>query len=229
MVSHLVRADRSFKGFIKNLKGGFWRLGITNADYNPYATHFEFFHLFKGDLMPLYYRGQLIDPILTSSQENAERIFLQTLKRGGHVFRSKDFLFHYNPCNEPPFCQTGVKNPLQSLMSAFSKNKDFFRENAQLNVIIFTNGDEYHYFPDLVERVKKEFTYHLGTKMAGLKVHGIILIPQDEACLSYHNVKEKYDFSFATYGKHILKLIHKTGGYALSICDLNYSVLAKYL
>ena len=227
MVSHLVRADKSFNNFITNLKGSSWRLGITNADYNPQPTHFEAPHLFMGGLMPFYFSGQSLAPVLTSSMESAENIFLQTLKRPSR--HSQRLLFYFNPCSEPPFCQTGVKNPIQSLMSAFSKNKSFFRTNAHLHAVIFTNGDEEHHFPGLTEKVQEEFNRHLGTKMTGLTVHGIFVVPEDTACLSYHNFKTKYDFSFARYGKHILSLVHRTGGRALSICSLNYSVLAKYL
>ena len=228
MIPHLKRIGESFSGFINNLGNSSWRIGITNADVDPNATHYVNNHLFFGRLIPFEFMGEILPyTVLTSDNQKADTIFLQTLKRNSPTDAVlPTSLLNINPCYAPPYCQGQVSNPIHSLIKSFAANPDFFRHAADLAVIIFTNGDETDFYDSIFQKLKTEFKNNFPSQK-NLKVYGIFVIPGDNNCLLAQNHAIRYDFSLSTYGENIYRLVQATQGGALSICSINYSKLAK--
>ena len=138
---YLKNVHQSFKGFIPALSEVDWKIGFTNADYDPAAGSYYRHDLLAGKIMPLENNHQeLTEKALYFKTPKNEPIFLNTLKR----FELKDAprQTSIRPCDLPPYCHSQAKNPVQSLIQAVSVNPGFFRENSYAAAVIITNGDE---------------------------------------------------------------------------------------
>ncbi len=230
MIRHLQRVQETFKNFVPALSTSLaWKLAFTNADYNPHATYAHYdSDLFSGKAMKLEQNGRVLPTqFLYSHSKNKEQIFLDTLKRyeKGDVPHLMDQPY-VNPCDLPPFCQGGVRNPIPSLIRAFSANKDFFRESADFTAIIFTNGDNTHNIPNMNDVVKEFQSLHGPTKK--ITVYSISIIPGDQKCLNYDQKHfSQYSFASAFMGHKVHELVRLTGGKTMNICDPDYTILAK--
>ena len=230
MVYHLQRVQETFKNFIPVLSASLaWKMAFTNADYNPYAT-FAYYDsdLFLGKAMKLEKNGRILpNKFLYSHSKDKEQIFLDTLKRyeRGDVPHLVNYPY-VNPCDLPPFCQGGVRNPIHSLIRAFSANKDFFRDSVDFTALIFTNGDNAHNISNM-DDVVKEFQNLHGTGKK-ITVYSISIVPHDQKCLNYDRKHfSQYSFAVASMGHKVHKLVRHTGGKTMNICDPDYTLLAK--
>ena len=231
MVKHLEEVPSTFKGFLPRLSSFLlFKMGVTNADYDPNVFSYFERDLFKGRVMWLELDGNLLPykflyPYFTKSEE----VFLDTLKR----YQAGDIPNHapdqyINPCDLPPYCQGNVRSPIQSLMSAFSVSTDLFRKNVDLFIaIIFTNGDDEYVDDNTANTLVSEFQKHHGPRKK-IRIYSIAIIPEDEECLNSVS-SAQYDFATATYSKNIHALVKATGGDTISICEPNYSPLADMI
>ena len=230
MVRHLTRVPQTFKSFIPSLGSLHWQMMFTNADYNPnkVSTYYNS-DLFMGKAMRLEWQNSILPrKVLHSHSEEKEQIFLNTLKR----YEPKDTSYprhrsYVNPCELPPFCQGSVRNPIQSLVQAFSTNKPFFKDITHLVAIIWTNGDNMSNAPDQNEKVVQAFQKIHGSNKT-LTVYSIAIIPGDDNCLNYDRKHfSPYRFAVASQAKKVHELVRWTKGKTMNICDSDYSLLAK--
>ncbi len=222
MTRHLNKVDQTFKNFLAGLGPAYWKLTFTNADYDSKVFSYYNQDLFNGKAMFLELSGDLLPyKFLYSYVADGEDIFLDTLKRyqPGDVSRYSDQ--YINPCDLPPYCQGSVRDPIGSLISSFSANKDLFRKHARFVAVIFTNGDG-KYLDS--ERVFDEFQKHQGPNKE-MKVYSIAVIPEDKNCLD-KDKSAHYNFAHSTYSRNIHELVKATGGKTMSICAEDYSPLA---
>ena len=242
----LKKVKNSFKGFIPFLSAeANWKIAFTNADYDPESKVHYHDHLFAGSFMPLELNGEVtMDHILHSHSKNKEQIFLETLKRyeiGDKVGHSID------PCYLPPYCQSYIRNPVQSLSQAITMNPGFFRYDADAIAIIFTTGDEMSISPkpsskkdvgavqtvsisssddltspaeSLISILKDTFYKHYGAYRK-IRIFSISIIPNDENCLK--QIIADRNLPGIAYSNHIYEVVKQTGGRMISICSSSYS------
>ncbi len=227
MVKHLEEVPNTFKGFLPRLSPVLWKMGVTNADYDP--STFSYFErdLFKGRVMLLELNGNILPyKFLYPYFTNSEEVFLDTLKRyqEGDIPHSSSVQY-INPCDLPPYCQGNIRSPIHSLISAFSVNIDLLRKNVDWFIaIIFTNGDDKYIDDNTNNILMSELQKYHGPKKK-IRIYSIAIIPDDEKCLN--NIKTaQYAFATASYSHNIHKVVRATGGDTLSICAPNYSSLA---
>ena len=231
MVQHLEEVSTTFKGFLPRLSPVLWKMGVTNADYDPNTFSYFDRDLFKGRVMLLELNGNILPyRFLYPYFTNNEEVFLDTLKRyqvGDDISQSSDNQY-INPCDLPPYCQGNIRSPIQSLISSFSVNVDLFRKNVDWFIaIIFTNGDDKYIDDNTINILTSELQKYHGLEKK-IKIYSISIIPDDEKCLN--SIKSaQYDFATASYSHNIHKVVQATGGDTLSICSPNYSSLADVI
>lgn len=230
MVKHLEEVPNTFRGFVPRLSPISWKIGFTNADYDPSAFSYFDRDLFKGRVMLLEWNGNILPyRFLYPYFTNNEAVFLNTLKRYQAGDISNDSSDQYiNPCDLPPYCQGNIRSPIRSLISAFSVNVDLFRKNVDWFIaIIFTNGDDPYVDDNTANILMSEWRKYHGPEKK-IRIYSIAIIPDDEKCLN--SIKSaQYDFATASYSHNIHKVVQATGGDTLSICAPNYSPLADVI
>ena len=241
---YLKNVKNSFKGFTGILSAAAdWKIAFTMADYNPsLPAGYSARQLSGGHFMPLELNGEVtLDHVLHSDSENKDQIFLDTLKRyevGDVVGKNKD------PCELPPYCQSHIRNPVQSLEAAINLNPGFFRYDARAVAVILTNGDESSLpkqaLPEhsgliegemqhksqnaLADKLQSTFSQHYGAYRK-IQVFAISVIPGDAQCLSH--VVANRNLPGITYGLNIYRVVVATEGRMMSICESSYSALAS--
>lgn len=227
MVHHLEEVSNTFRGFVGKLSPVLWKLAVTNADYDNNVHAYYGRNLFSGRAMNLELRGKILPfRYLYHYTPRRDDIFIDTLER----YTEKELLAlfgnkHVNPCDLPPYCQGSIRNPIRSLIKAFSANSRMFRENATFVGIIFTNGDNMQNEEDMVDKVMGEFRKHHGPHKR-LRVYSIAIIPGDLDCFQ-HDKSLQYEFSEPAYSTQIHRLVGATQGKAMSICAPSYVPLAE--
>lgn len=227
MVRHLEGVGRTFRGFVGKLSPVLWKLAFTNADYDNNAFSYYGRDLFSGKTMSLELQGKILPfSYLYYYTPRRDDIFVDTLKR----YTEEELLAlfgnqHVNPCDLPPYCQGSIRNPIRSLVKAFSVNSKMFRENATFVGIIFTNGDNTHNEENMIDKVMGEFRKHHGPNKK-LQVYSIAIIPGDRDCFQ-HDQSLQYKFAESAYSTQIHRLVSATKGKAMSICAPSYVPLAE--
>ena len=250
MDTYLKNVKNSFKDFVSILSAAVeWKIAFTNADYDPDSMDYYHHNLFAGNFMPLELNGEAtLDHVLYSHSKNRDPIFLNTLKRYelGDV-KGKNV----DPCQLPPYCQSHIRNPVQSLLQAITFNPGFFRYDAHAVAVIFTNGDEMSAVAEkkddtenvevvneqimeekntesiqdsLAVKLQKVFQKHYGSYRS-IRVFSISVIPDDEDCLN--QVATERNVPGVAYSTHIYEVVKHTGGRMVSICSPHYSALAS--
>ncbi len=210
-------ADR-FQAFTSNLQNIDYQMGMTTTDLVTKKYRQD------GKLMKWEHLGS---KILTSQSHNAEKVFKDTITRD-ETFDC-DLLAHK--------CPSGYEQPLKASIWAmeqkFTANKGFFREGADLAIVILSNEDELSngqvtklpdgktYAPTTANQVINAFRANFGNSKR-LAVHGIIIKPGDATCLAEQKAQSGFANN-AFYGEIITDLVTKTGGRTFSICDSDYS------
>lgn len=162
--------------------------------------------------------GTLLDQrILTPQTPDHEKVFLYTVSH-----------FPSRHCKSPPFCQGHLEQPLRALKSSMERvnydNRDLYRSNTDLVVIIATNEDERPgdqgratTAQDIVD------TFNTYLKPLGKRLFVFSILIKDETCLK----QELEESQSAKIGKMVAELADLTGGFNISICDPNYGEALK--
>lgn len=208
MISKQNKLGAALNPFITNLKNIDWQLGITTTDITdgPYGT--------KGSLIPM--KGTPYK-ILNKNVPNFPQVFANTI----HA----DVL---ETCNEADIpCPSSDERPLEATVMAMQKaytvNNGFFRDGADLAVIILSDEDEGSDGTNAIAAtaVISAFNAVFG-KGRTLTAYGIIVRPGDVACYTQQAQTSGH------YGNFISQFVLATGGVTGSICDADYSsTLAK--
>ena len=113
---------------------------------------------------------------------------------------------------------------MMAIDERFGANKDFFRPNVDLVVVVLSDEDEQSTAPasatrpeQVVDRVHSAF----GSAQP-FAVHGIIIRPGDTACKAEQDAQIR-EGSGAAYGTRVDALAKLTYGSTSSICDADYA------
>ena len=208
MMSKQNKLGAALNPFITNLKNVDWQLGITTTDITdgPYGV--------KGSLIPM--KGTALK-ILNKDAPNYASVFAKTI----HA----DVL---ETCNEADIpCPSSDERPLMATVMAmqkrFTDNSGFFRDGADLAVVILSDEDEGSDGTDAIAAAAVMYAFNaVFGKGRTLTAYGIIVRPGDTACYTEQAPTSGH------YGNLISQFVTLTGGVTGSICDADYSsTLAK--
>lgn len=158
--------------------------------------------------------------ILTPRTPNASTVFSSTIQRN-ETIGCRDR-------NGGRDCPSGNEQPLKAMMMAiderYAANRDFFRSNVDLVVVVLSDEDELSTAPSsatrpeqVIERVQAAF----GSAQS-FAVHGIIIRPGDTACKAEQDAQIREGWG-AAYGTRVDALATLTFGSTSSICDTDYA------
>lgn len=203
MLAEQEKLGQRLNSFITSLDEVDWQIGITTTD----ASNGTFG--IKGSLVNLDSTSQ---KILKPTLSNYESLFMNSVVRNESI-----------DCQTTAVCPTNNEQALLAAIMAMDKrnstNAGFFRDNADLAVVILTDEDEMSSGPPEAtkpQQVVDHFKSIWGTSK-NLSVYGIVVQPGDRDC---------YDSQYltaGTYGYHVTELALITGGVTGSICDTDYS------
>lgn len=198
-----------FSSFISGLSTLDWQIGITTTDVSngKYGL--------KGKILEL--AGRPGEKILKATTPNADTVFANTIQRPETL-----------SCSTGTFddCPSGVEQPLYASILAMEKrnsdNRGFFRDGADLAIVILSDEDEMSNGPssatkpkDVVDKFKS-----LWGREKRFSVFGIIIEPGDQTCLD-EQVNQSGNTGY--FGIFAHTLTRMTGGVTGSICERDYS------
>lgn len=177
-----------------------WRIGFTTTDVSSGT------YGLKGALLPL--EGG-VGNVLKKGDANAERIFARTITRDETL-----------NCLLAEDCPTGNEQPLAATLLALQKkattNKNFFRDNADLMVLIISDEDEKsNGVGALLGNALVLGIRSILSPDQKFVVSAIIIKPGDSSCHS----SQQPD---GNYGNVISGLVLLTGGFLGSVCATDY-------
>ena len=232
MYTHLINFKRKFSIFLQYFSDLDWQLAITNADHGEAGFFLFDLGAMAGRAMKLERDGVELDlRYLSPGIPGYNRVFLDSIskhEKGEYQEHGSDEWKNVEQCDLPPYCQSYQEQPVKSLKAALGKNKDFFRKEADLVVVVMSNSQERGNNPEaatLPEEVVEQFKKIHGDRKR-FKVYGVIIIEGDEDCLK-ENFNQQFLFPEGAFSEKIAALSVMTGGEVFSICSPDYEPLAQ--
>ena len=214
MESKQRKMGEKFASFISGIRDLDYQIGITTTDLSGPAPHGSGF---ATDGRLVTYDGSTVN-IVTPLTPNADNLFLNTVKRAETIDCGKRTKF--------PYCPSSNEQPLKAIIMAiderFKANSGFFRDGADLAVVVLSDEDEMS--TGTSSGVTKPYMVTDAFKAAfaerkRLMVHGVIIQPGNRACLRSSRAASGIGY----YGTHVSALATATGGRTYSICDSDYA------
>ena len=232
MHHHLIEFNRKFLFFLQYFSGLDWKLAMTNADHGDTGFFLLNLGALSGRAMSLERDGVELDlRYLHPGILGYNRIFLDSISKhetGTYLQHEGDEVKEVDQCDLPPYCQSYQEQPLKSLKSALSENRDFFRKEADLVAIVISNSKERA--NDQAAATNPEEVVEQFRKIHGeqkrFEVYGIIIAEGDEGCLK-ENFDQQFLFPEGAFSEKIADLSKMTGGEIFSICLPDYQLLAQ--
>ncbi len=192
-----------FGSFVSSLKDVDYHIGITTTDVSsgPYGL--------RGSLLPLNGApGNVLNPTTV----NASTVFLNTIRRP----EAKCFVFGCASSDEQP-----LRASILAMQKAGTVNRHFFRQNADLAIVILTDEDEMSDGPPEAtqpQQVVSEFESIWGSQK-NLKVYGLIVQPGDSACAEQ---RRHFPEDPLVASQLVANLVAQTQGQTASVCASDY-------
>ena len=219
--SRSMRADqqklaREFSNFVSGISESDYRIGVTTTDTD--SVGFENTPGYWGNLDVISQTGK---NYISKDDQNPEALFSNIINRQ----ETTDCTL----TQDPEVCASFNERPLYAIFMAIQKreaqNAGFFRDGADLAVLIITDEDEteeeatgdLYTSDDLLSFIETEFA---GEK----KVLGFSIAIQngDEECFN-EQAKDTVSGALAvSYGVRVGELGDLTGGFQVSICNQNF-------
>lgn len=209
MLDEQEKLGTRIENFLQKLEGIQWQVGITTTDTSAHAL----FGL--GGKLLRFSNG---DQILTSDSPNYQELFLETVSRDEDI----------KICQDDPniSCPSRFPRPFKAITGAIEKrdtlNQGFFREGADLAVIIISDSDHSNVNDETSpEDVVNAFRAVWGFEKQ-FRVYGLIIEPNDSGCLENQS-NQLNGTTDAAYGIQIADLALETLGKTGSVCLDDYS------
>ena len=212
MYEDQVKMGEKLNSFIDGLSDVDWHIGITTTDLSsgPYSTNGALLEMEDGTRF------------ITELTENKEDLFKNTMTRQ----ESQDCLDRKNKnCRGLP---SGEEKPLKAIIEAINLkdtvNSGFFRDEADLAVVILTDEDEFvpEENPELQttpQDVIDEIEQTWNEKR--ISVYGVVIEDGDQACFEEQQNAIEDQF-IVNYALVVTELVQKTEGITGSICAADY-------
>ena len=214
MVDDQKKFGSKFQSFMSKISDLDFHIGITTTDVS------NGLYGIRGTLVPIgsdpYVAG--INPsastprFLTKSTPNLERNFLDTIVR-----------HETDKCVKNPneVCPSGNEQPLRAIQMAVAKrasdNRGFFRDEADLAVVILTDEDEASTGAATLMQRPKETLDLIQNTWPGKQLlsYGIFIQPGDSAC-------SKEQKNMGNVGNILWSFMAITNGASSSICNKDF-------
>lgn len=179
-----------------------WRIGFTTTDVSTGT------YGMRGELLPLIGAA---GKVLAKGANDAHRVFGDTMKREETL-----------TCPDTGVCPSGDEQPLAATLLAVQKrqgaNRDFFRDGADVMVLVITDEDEKSNGAagaltgaQLVSGVRQVLP-----EDQKFIVSAIVVKPGDSSCHS-QNAPD------GNYGNVVAGAVSLTGGFLGSVCAVDYA------
>lgn len=192
-----------FGDFVSSLKDVDYHIGITTTDVSSGPLGL------RGSLLPL---NGAPGNVLSPTTVNASTVFSNTIRRP----EAKCFVFGCASSDEQP-----LKASLLAMQKAGTVNRSFFRQNADLAIVILTDEDEMSDGPPQAtqpQQVISEFESIWGSQK-NLGVYGLIVQPGDSACAEQ---RRAFPEDPLVASQMVANLVEKTKGQTASVCASDY-------
>ena len=188
-----------------------WQIGITTTDCStgPYGI--------CGSLLNLTGANS---KILTVATPNAAQVFSDTIARP-----------ETDGCQARGDCPSSNEQALLASMTAMDKraseNANFFRTDSDLAIVMLSDEDEKSNAPASATTTAAAQAHfkNIWPSAKKLSVYGIIIQPQDSACLN----AQVNQGGFAFYGTRVAEWSQLTGGITGSICATDYTSVVEQI
>lgn len=218
MYDEQVEVGNKFNSFSRELSGFDWQLGITTSDTSKGA------YGLRGSFLTLTGRSE---KILTPKIPQADLVFANTLKRP----ETYDCTFFGKNC--PSSREKPVLAASLALGKSGSEHTKFFRDGADLAVIILSDEDEDPSATDPNAPAENTSAKEVVAQAKNLwgenkKVvfYGIVITPGDEFCLGQQRSQEN---DKASYSNMVSQVAGLSGGSLASICEDDYSYILNQM
>lgn len=210
MESEQAALGSRFSSFTSALSGLDWHVGMVTSDCTEGSPHNFCGQLFDmvGQAPGQYY--------LTPSSPNYLASFRNTIQRP----ETRDCLLT-STC--PSGREEGLRSTIEAMNRRRTDNVGFFRDDADLAVVMLTDEDEASNAPPSAttpQQVVQAFQSIWGTNKK-FSSYGIIVRPGDATCW---NTQRAQLGNNANYGTYPALLAALTGGLTVSICEPDYSL-----
>ncbi len=200
-----------FVNFISGIKDLDYQIGITTTDVSgPRGSGWA------TDGRLVNFKGTTFN-VITPTTPNAQKLFLDTIKRDETIDCGNRTRF--------PYCPSSIEQPLKATIMAiderFKANAGFFRDGVDLAVVVLSDEDEMSDGTNPGLTRPRAVVDAFAAAFADTKrfmAHGIIIKPNDKKCLD----AQRKDSGVGYYGKQVNALANITGGRTYSICDSDY-------
>ncbi len=203
MYEEQVKLGGRLDSFLNSLARLDWQIAVTTTDTS--SGRFGV----KGSLVPI--SGHPTTNVITKDTPDFHSAFLNTIVREELI----------NCVN--PDCPSPDERPLEAAIFAMAKansnNAGFFREDADLAIVVLSDEDERSNGVGAVagQTVINSFRSIFGSHKT-LSVFGIVVQPGDVTCLTEARLT-----NLSYYGTSVSNLAALTGGVTGSICAADYS------
>lgn len=207
------KLSREFKNFVSSIEAADYRIGVITTDIQTVNKENE--EGFYGNLAIVESTGKRY---ISKDDPNPSALFAELVKRKETV-----------SCLKPngytkPNCVSFDEKPLFAIKMAIDKrktvNSGFFREDADLGIVIITDEDETAFKDKSVytaEKLLEDFENEFGITKR-LTAFTITILEGDEACYKQQR-KDVHSDSAVSYGVRVSELASLTGGFSINICD----------
>ncbi len=214
MANDQEKLSREFSSFVSSISDADYRIGVITTDTDSVGReNTEGYH---GNLAVIPSTGKRF---IEKSDANPADLFAALIKRDETT----------NCSHSQGTCASFDERPLYAIKMAIDKrdtvNRGFFREGADLGVVIITDEDETnfsdgtHYSAqDLLNHFENEFG--LSKKMTSFN----IAIPEGDTVCYQSQADETNSGTAVSYGVRTGELASLTGGFFVNICDQNFSL-----
>lgn len=206
-----------FSSFISHLSEANYRVGFINTDSTSIGPDFEAQEGFYGKLVSV---GPAGEKYIAPYHSNKEEMFLKAITEQS----PSSCEYTFSECNEEPMWSS-----LLALHKKDSENAGFFREGAELVIVILSDEDEQSIggptalqpgdFLLEVKRIMK-----LNERQ--LTVITVAIPPTDQACLDEQR-NESISGRGGNPGGLIFQAAELSGGFGVSLCQADFGTEFK--
>lgn len=220
-----IKMSEKLNTFIGALANVDWHIGITTTDLSdgPYSSNGRLLNMSDAS-------GPTDTRFITQNIPNKEELFRHTIQRPESVI-SEELLACYEATrsNRPRKCKdldrpSGDEQPMGAIVNALnlkdSYNRGFFRDEADLAVVVLTDEDSVESDSSSVDVISTIRNIWGAEKK--VSVYGVLIEEEDADCL-YNQKFSASDGQFVVnYASKITELVNATNGLTGSICDADY-------
>ena len=209
-----IKLGKEFPNLISGVSDSDYRIGVITTDTD--SEDFEDTPGYWGNLDVVSQTGK---KYISKSDRNPTRLFSDLINRKETTSCTLE-----TPTPDLPPCASFSEKPLSAIKMAIEKRNDqnsgFFRQGADLAVIIITDEDESVDENDLAYSASELLAFVDQEFSGNKKILGFSIAIQDQTCFD-EQAKETASGQ-AVFGVRVGEFARLTGGFNINICNPNF-------